>query len=268
MAVTAEKNKVHRLAAGWQETPSAGPGQQGGPGAQGGRCTACGHLNTDNTIFCAACGQPLHIAPARGQGMPNRRFNNGWSLPQMVDGIAAADWVRYLGSSATAYLRRFAWQEKNKTKLGFSLSAFFLGPFYFAYRKMYWVALSAFLLLALGTFPTIIDAMLLTANPLLNGFSPTAVQLFSDILYYATFAGTVALSIFAPYWYRQQGVRTIQGLRSRAMDEASFQINLARSGGTSLLAVLLVGVLWVLFCYIIYPMAGEDLLAFYNSLLL
>ena len=54
-----------------------------------------------------------------------------------IDGIRARDWAAFVGRSPMYYLMQFFPHERDKRRISFSFAAFFFGPAYLLYRKMW-----------------------------------------------------------------------------------------------------------------------------------
>lgn len=238
-------------------------------------CRACGATNNASNIFCEKCGVPLRAANQQYQGASAQGgfnpgafgvYGPGMNMQGEIDDIPKADWARYIGKSSDQYLYRMTQQNMRKSKIGVVLSAFFLGPYYFAYRKMWgWAALS-FVLYILATVPTYLGFMVDNANPLVGGLSVDTVTLISQIVSFVNLAVRLVFSLFGTYLYRQNAGKKIKALRSTHPGDAEYQAALQKKGGVSIVGVVVVVLVTIALSAAITPFVWQDVLAYWNSI--
>lgn len=252
-------------------------------------CPACGAGNDARNIFCEKCGSPLYRPAPGAYQQPGNAPQQTWqtnnmppnwgspygnpfggagfappiNLNETLDDISLRDWSCYIGSSAPTYIARFQQQQARGTKAGFMFSAFFLGPFYFAYRKMWGWAALAFAVWMLLSMPSILLIMVTQGNPSVAGLSLTFVDNLSSLAFFLNLVGRSLCGIFALTLYRQSAGKKIKALRASTQNEAEYQQQLVVKGGASVLGVLAVVGAMLLCSFAIMPVAGQDILNYY-----
>lgn len=237
-------------------------------------CKVCGTANTARNIFCEQCGTPLHPAQAAPPppSIPLPSFP-GFTAPAAgfagsIDGFPQQDWAEYIGPNAQVYLLRLQSQLSTNSKLSFMISAFFLGPFYFAYRKMWgWAILSLLTNLAVS-LSSILLSLGKNASPLVAAVPVSTLQLISDISFYFGLVTKVALSIFALYLYRVHIGKKLKALRDTYKTPLEYHAAILQTGGVSQLAVgAIIGILFII-SMLLYLWAGPDFLDITSSMFL
>ncbi len=249
------------------------PGRQQAEG--GALCPACQTVNEASNIFCERCGAPLREGgPTRaggafGQGFPlGGPFAAGTEGPSgaaEIDGISQADWASYIGNSAPVYLFRLSAMAQRERKLSFMFSAFFLSPFYFAYRKMWgWAALA--LLVTILSYATQFFGLAAGAGVNLLSFWPAeAVVRMADNLGLLWWGVNLLFGIFALYWYRRKGAKVIHGLREQYQQDYEYRSALGQAGGVSVAgAVVALGLVAAFIMGMAAVMNEETLVAIYH----
>ena len=150
-------------------------------------CPHCGALNYENDAFCLKCHAPLkegaarpadetraaqqadegyHYTDPRRLAYDNQRLYGGLEPNILIDGIPVAEYSDYIGGSAPGKLiRRIAGMERYDRKVSFNIAAFFLGPIWFFYRKMYKLGAMLLVLVALCAA---ISSVLITTPDVVN----------------------------------------------------------------------------------------------------
>lgn len=116
-------------------------------------CSICGAKNPKDNLYCCSCGNRLLPANVQQSEIPPRqvpygRFITmdptaaiyGGVLPtEKIEEHTAKEVATFVGRSSSYYVPRFKETADNngKYQYGFSVSGFFVGFFYFFYRKMY-----------------------------------------------------------------------------------------------------------------------------------
>lgn len=122
-----------------------------------------------------------------------------------IDGIKARDWASYVGPSSIYYMMQFFRMQETRRKAVISFSAFFLGPFYFFYRKMWKQGVLFALLDFIVTLPSLLYLMAVSGAEWMVGMPflrliPTAMQ----VCYVLNFIQMVIRGLFAVYWYKKE----------------------------------------------------------------
>ena len=96
------------------------------------RCPNCGSECHSNAVICVNCG--VAFGPAYQAG--NAAQLLGISENETIEGIKAADIALYVKANVLKFLNIFRNMERNN-KRTFNWAAFFLGPVWFFYRRIY-----------------------------------------------------------------------------------------------------------------------------------
>ena len=224
-------------------------------------CPACGAMNPAGGLFCESCGAPLRAggpryAPGSGPAAAGPASYGPAAGPQYdpyagaqaagaplrpeddLGGVKARDWAAFLGPNAGYYLMNFKRMAVTGQKLAVTFSAFFFGPFYFFYRKM-WVPAALFLTLdVFGAYiPQLLQFLVLAESPLVAGLNLDVFSTVLNVLRVVNLAIQFTEGLFAVYWYRRIGEKRIaRTLQSCTPAEAPAA--LARAGGVSLTALV------------------------------
>ncbi|MFV0412494.1 MAG: RING finger protein [Oscillospiraceae bacterium] len=259
-----------------QEPAASAPPPPAGKAESGGNtvvCPSCSTVNSARNIFCEQCGAPLH-APGFAENNWQKAGMGGFAMAGPfvdmageIDGIPKADWVRFFGPSGNNYLLRLAQQEERRSNMSFILSAFFFGPLYFAYRKMWGWAALYFVLMLVFTVPSLLAIMKMGGNPLVAGLTEGTINLLSQIVWFLNLALRLAASMFSMYLYRAAGAKKIKALRKALPQNEQYQEALGKKGGISVLGVAAVVAGLFLFSAFIYPLVGADMLTYLNSMM-
>lgn len=254
------------------------PGFTPPPNAEKINCPNCGTLNDSRNIFCEKCGVPLR--GENKQSFYGQNANTGQGpfsfagnpmappvdLTGTIDDISVAEWTSYIGSSANVYVARMKQQDARKTKASFMFSAFFLGPFYFAYRKMWGWAILNFVLSLAFAIPSFLYNLVGTSSALVANLSVSALQNTSAIAYILGLAMNLLFGFFALYLYRKSSAKKIKKLRATTKSETEYQDQLIKVGGPSVLGVILVVVAILVLSAFLQKYLGDDLLQYSYAL--
>lgn len=282
-------------AAGFEWKPEFGPEAEAA--AHAAICPNCGTHNEPGSARCSHCGVPLpdpedmahredaqaesgpiyardpnHYNPgaaqapgphieAYGTGADGGIYRREVGPEDPIDGIKAKHWAAFLGRSPMYYLMQFFRMSETKRRLTFSFSAFFFGPAYFLYRKMWKEGIALAVLTILLSLPTMMgtiayyNAGFFGDMPL--GWLPTAATI-ADI---GNWVVRILLAMIAVSLYEKRAKARITAVCDRLPEGPERTEALARSGGTSLLAALLYfGVLALVEVAFLY-MAGPAFLS-------
>ena len=263
----------------WRTTEAQGESGTFDPKKDVGK--VCGHCGTNNTAeakVCADCkkslaedtqtpalAQPDSVPPHSGAPKTDKTppFLLGISEDETIGGVKARDIALYIQLGAKRYLKKFRKLDAPGKKLGWSWPAFFFTPYWFFYRKLYWLGgIFLGLTLALSIFfagPTAeIQKILLSVTPSLAtqadilGMQAQLAE-FSTVLmgmFVTSLITRVAAALVAVPVYKKKVMDNIRSMRRFAKDENVFGLLVLRRGGTSGLAllgsVLLYDLLWMI----------------------
>lgn len=254
----------------WKPDPSAAQAAQDGGDSSRYTdpqisCPVCGAPNPATGLFCENCGSPLsgpsfqatpNSSPFGQQSFENDTpdsFDNPFDLLQNngipdglkvapqeeLDGIKASDWATFLGKNAAFYLMNFKGMQITGRKIAASFAAFFFGPFYFFYRKMWALGLSIWGIEALLRIPLFLQMMVGAKHPLVQGLTLDALEPWLLITSVLNLILMFAQGMFALYLYRQHSVRRIRFILDNNASAEETSAMLAQSGGVSLLGLII-----------------------------
>ncbi|HZK38735.1 MAG TPA: RING finger protein, partial [Clostridia bacterium] len=240
-------------------------------------CAHCGTNNPADAENCADCkkslagdqpvttAQPVAAPPPfstlKDDKLPP--FLSGIPEGDVVGGVRAWDIGLYTQLGAKRYIEKFRKLEVPGAKISWSWPAFFFTPYWFFYRKLYWLGgIFLGLTLALSLFfagPTAEIQKILLAMPLSNITPADMAGLQAQLAGYSgmlwgmvglNLVTRVAAALTAVPSYKKKVMTNITSMRRFAKDENVFRLLAIRRGGTSGLAlmgsVLLYDLVWML----------------------
>lgn len=244
-------------------------------------CPKCRAENDARNIFCERCGSPLHSTAAT----PNGTFAGGPSaspfgnspfgssplfqnpmanttLDGTIDDIPVSEFSTYIGKSSEVYIARMKQQDLRKSKTSFTISAFFLGPLYFAYRKMWGWAALAFLIMFIVSIPSFMAIMYTLESPLVSGINIDFLNNLSIVASLLNLIYEALCGIFAVYLYRKHVGKKIRKLREIYKKENEYTQALVKTGGVSVMgavvAILLVTIVSYAIMFFVTTYGGVD----------
>ncbi len=238
-------------------------------------CPNCGTRNAPGATKCSHCGVPLPapeqgadprpIYAREGDAYPNSAARapggpRGTDEPTMsayaagkdggiyrrelgpddtIDGIKAKDWSRYVGASSPFYLMQFFRMSLTKRRVGACFSAFFFGPLYFFYRKMWAEGIRFALLLLALEVPSVLALLAGAGVAPVAGWSMGWLPALTEVCYIASWVVRVLMGMFAVYWYKQSAARHIKAIYEQIPEGPDRTEALMFTGGTSLPAAVI-----------------------------
>ncbi len=137
-------------------------------------CPHCKTLNYGNDALCMKCKKPLGEKSEKvpKQFLPKNKSDRPLSQEEIeyeyfrrygglkpyivIDGMSAKDMSTYIGKNQSGrYIRKYANMERYDRKFSVSLAAFFFGPVWFFYRKLFKEGLIITLIILLLSFARI-----------------------------------------------------------------------------------------------------------------
>lgn len=205
-------------------------------------CQRCGKLNAPNTIFCIQCGAPLHTASASSASQGQASGGFGTFVPPItvqgeIDGIKSSDWAMFFGKSSSSYMLRLQQQVTRKSKISIMFSAFLLGPYYFAYRKMWGLGTVLLIFSILTSIPVLFPMMLEMNSPLIAGLATETMDILMQISSFASLFVQILCGLFAMFLYRKHSEKKIKKLRVAFDQDTEYHTALVRKGGVSVIGV-------------------------------
>lgn len=262
-------------------------------------CPNCGTPNPANGHYCNHCGVPL---PSNGEDSSRKQEDQGPIYARQngpaphsaapgsnadgsrtdafggmfrrelgpddpIDGIKARDWASYLGGSSLYYLIQFLRMDETRRKTSVSFAAFFLGPVYFFYRKM-WKAGVIFAAISLAlTFPTVLALLQAAGSPLVAGMDLGWLTTASYICSFLNWCQMFVRSLFALYWYKKESARRIREICDRVPEGQERSDALILRGGTSIVAVVIYLLVYLAFVVGLYWLMGPGRTTAVNALM-
>ena len=258
----------------WKPTPEE---EQSARAARTFPCPVCGAQCPGNSNFCPTCGSPLAGAEQPAQeGDPRQAYRESYqrmSASQAyreafgtatLDDIPIPDWEAFLGRSSAIYLTVFGRMKQTGRRIAMNLSAFFFGPIYFFYRKMWrWGLIFSAIFFALNA-PFLLLMLQVTGSPVAAGLNPDALYSAASLCSWLTWAVMFVRGFFAHYLYRQDAARKIRRI-SEALPQGQGRAEaLRRSGGVSWKGVLLFALAVVGLDGLVAALLGPNLTALYS----
>lgn len=243
-------------------------------------CPACGTQVPGNSNFCPNCGTALsgQAGPAQGQAQADPRQAYRDSYQRMsasqayreafgtatLDDIPIPDWEAFLGRSSAIYLTVFGRMKQTGRRMAMNLSAFFFGPLYFFYRKMWrWGLIFSAIFFVLNA-PFLLLMLQISGSPVASGLNPDALYSAASLCSWLTWAVMFVRGFFAHHLYRQEAARKIRQI-SQALPQGEGRAEaLRRSGGVSWKGVILFALLVVLLDGLVAALLGPNLTALYS----
>ena len=254
-------------------------------------CPNCGTRNPSGAKFCNHCGVPLPSHPdavppkaeehapvyARPQngaaGSSNAPHIDAYTADQTgvfrkelgpedpIDGIKAKDWASYVGKSSIYYLMQFFRMSETKHKITVCFSAFFFGPLYFFYRKM-WKEGALFTVLSLLlSLPSLITILALSDAPIVAALPLGWLQTGLTVCNLLDWAQMMLRGLLAVYWYKKDCATHIQTIYDTTHEGQERNDALALRGGTSVVAVVLFLVAYAVLTVLLTRLMGPNLQA-------
>ena len=92
-------------------------------------CDKCGHENELYSKTCRICGEKLKKEVFDGNDA------------EILEEISSAEWQTFIDRNVFYYINKFRKSKGKKIFASFNWSAFFFGPFWIFYRKMYYIGI-------------------------------------------------------------------------------------------------------------------------------
>jgi hypothetical protein len=227
-------------------------------------CSVCGTQNPEYAEFCKHCGSPLE-ADTNWQQAPQPTYveyqpfrSSPFTAEQehqgeAIDGVTTEDLIAIVGSNTPYYLPRFRKISRNNGKVSWNWAAFFFGPFWLLYRKMYSLGV---IVLVLQLLQSVVNTVALKAMNLSFTDNMTYNDMYAIVLtalekpenryFFAAmfflsiivFTVSIALCLFGNYLYLHHCKKTIKRMRATTPDLTAGELSLV--GGTSF-AVMIIG---------------------------
>lgn len=221
-------------------------------------CPKCSEENSPDAKFCDKCGFPLSAG--------NFNFNMSAQLPPIyfegeqvnyedeIDGCKISEIAKFVRMNYIKYIQKFL--KVAKKKLTFNWAAFFFNPYWYFYRKLYYIG-GIFIGIELAV--TLITSVLLTKLGL-TGFMEEFAQLYSNaassaelqaflqtaqpaatklvLISLISFIPKIISGFIADRVYKKNTVKTLKFLKNPA-EIQSTKFKIVSTGGVSILSGLI-----------------------------
>ncbi|WHY03269.1 DUF2628 domain-containing protein [Neobacillus sp. DY30] len=183
-------------------------------------CRYCGHQLNDEDRFCSSCGKAIDITGETELAIYNQNTNSD-SEGDLKESFVGKNFDYYNGK----------WDniEEKKIKTSWNWAAFFLGPFWFGYRKMY------IPVLLFAAFYLAVDLSLF----LLKYEYTEETYIFSPIDQAIVWPFSIILSLLGNYIYLKHTNKYIDKSHLLPINAEQKKLWFKKKGGTSWLGVLL-----------------------------
>lgn len=247
------------------------------PGEPAKVCPLCGYADVDGNEDCPLCKNAAdeNQNAENGEETPSPLSRYIGTFPfigidpsEELDGIKALDIALYVRFSAHRYLDKFRKALANPQKPSWSWAAFLFSPFWFFFRKLYWLggiflglhfALSVAFAGPIGNFQALmvgVDIQKLGATEI-EALTVQMAEFYPVILVSLVLnlvLRCIAAAVAVPA-YKNKVFKDLRSIRRFAPDENVFRALTLRRGGTSGFAlmgsVLLYDFLWIVLNYIV-----------------
>lgn len=221
-------------------------------------CSRCGAENPPLSLFCERCGMPLAMPESHSEKNnsqstppPMSPFNSlngyavnysdpmcGFNPEEDFEGVKLSELAAFVGDNTYYYLPMFKRMKETGRKLTWNFIAMLMPSAYYAYRKMNWWILLAFVVqFAIGLPTTLL--MLSTSGLLPNlpfdikGASFQVIYSFCSLLSYGLL---FAAGGFSNWLYYRHALASIKKLKAK---EIATPERIKAAGGGSKLYVIL-----------------------------
>ena len=169
-------------------------------------CTKCGFNLPENVKFCPNCGTTVEAPQAAEQAADTETSQN----TQFYEAdVIDEDVKNLIGTKQEFYVPKFSQMKQLNKKMTWNWPAFFIGPVWLFYRKMYNYGLALMLL-----------------NIVVDSIMPAAISI----------AVAAVVGAFANYIYMDYLEK--QSLQMKSMTETTKEAFIKEKGGTSGIAIL------------------------------
>ncbi len=226
-------------------------------------CPVCGTNNPAGTEICEHCknnlkgpesaGNPISAPKAvlESKSLP---FLAGVSPEEIVGGVKAYDIALYIQLSARNYINKFRKLDLSGKNLSWNWAAFIFSPYWFFYRKLYWLG-GIFLGLAItiailfyGPALEIQNVMLSFSKITAETFTQADVSAFQEqiapyipvlsALLGLTLLTHSAAALLANLSYKKKVTTDISSIKRFTQDENVFRMLVIKRGGGSFVALM------------------------------
>jgi len=208
-------------------------------------CSDCGLTFNAEVRYCSSCGKNLYkssetTSSTRSDTVSYSSSSSGKQYESLSDEEMLQSFV---GSNYHYYLDKWNSAPSPQKRAGWNWAAFFFGPLWLAFRKMY-RQLAIYYAVVIGGFLSI-SLLRLINLARYESTDSSAVWLLIGLiavgLSLTTFFMPFIFGIDVNKWYYNHSQRNIR--RYSATDKHQLLLALARTGGTSFLAASFIGIL-------------------------
>jgi hypothetical protein len=188
-------------------------------------CRYCGYQLEEQDAYCSKCGKSVSNENINVSDTPQIVLNDHRDSDLPFDSKLEEVFV---GKNYDYYINKWNKLENKKSKISWNWAAFFLGPFWFGYRKMYIpVLFIAVMYFILDLFLYIIQYQFTEET---YYFDPIENLLLLPL--------SIFVSLFGNYYYLKHTDRNIEKVNLQPLNPEQKRTWLKRKGGSSWLGVV------------------------------
>jgi len=184
------------------------------------------------------------------QTPPNFMAYNPYTTPfggvnpdEEIDGLPVKDLALYVRDNTPYFIPRFKVLSQTGKGGGWNWSAFFFDFYYFIYRKMWGMAILAFVVSAVLSIPSLVYSFqmmqAITAGSDAMPDLPSSFLLASQVCSMLSWVVKGLFGGFANRLYAQQTFKRVHKLRKQHQDSPDYSTILSAKGGTSKVGLIL-----------------------------
>lgn len=230
-------------------------------------CANCGAHNKAGASFCTACGVSLSsdVSAAKGAAQQNQRQQlppfggpfgqygqygpyggqQGGMPPFMnfervsadtdIDGHTAGEYAQYVGADRSFYyIPKFLRFAKTGQKTSLNFAAFFVTPYWFAYRKMPLYSVLAIILSTLLSIPSAIVNLSTFGIINFSGIDSAQFNMVYSLCSLLLFVLRILALMFSNWLYYKKAKNDLNSIKSEYSDAESRKSAVAKAGGVSI----------------------------------
>lgn len=190
-------------------------------------CRNCGNQLDVQDSYCSTCGKAANEAKVNSEAAASIEYMG--PPVESEEGVEALLEESFVGKKYDFYITKWNKLENKNSKISWNWATFFLGPFWFGYRKMY------IPVLLIGVTYFLVDLFFYLIK---YQFSEDN-YFFDPVQNLLLFPFTIFLSLFGNYFYLKHTNRYINQANLKPFNNEQKKMWLKSKGGTSWISVLL-----------------------------
>lgn len=213
-------------------------------------CPFCSARNDENALTCKNCGRPLVDEAQAEPPFMNQPFNQPFNGNEEIDGVKVSKIAKFVQVNYPRYIQKFT-RLSNK-KVSFNWAAFLMNPYWFFFRKLYYVGgiflgvqlllsiLISFLMMSLGIDSFIEEYMAVVSSAdmaamqsFVLGATPQLIKMI--LLSTLAFIPNLVSGFIADSIYKRNAFKNIKKIEESG-DSDNLTSYIKNGAGVSLLA--------------------------------